>query len=354
MRAVVTCRIVSANARHGTSVGSLPAPSTPMSSRHRAWQALMSATGIRGIPLTVVGGFLGVGKTTLLNNLLRDADRRIAVFVNDFGAINIDAECIRAQDGDTISLTNGCICCGISGEFMFALAGLRDRDDPPDHVIVEASGIGDVATIVRYADIPGYRRDAAIVVVDAETVKIRTADVRTADQVLAQLRAADLVVLNKADLVTADELAVTRRWLGEMVPLAGIVETAFGEVPLAVLLGVGDRPRTAPAAPASDRPHPEYSSWSWAGDAPLDGRGLSDTIAALPDGILRVKGVLHLREDPVHRYLVQLVGRRGSIERDRIWGEGETPGSRLVMVGLPGSIVAERLDAEMGRLVVPG
>lgn len=339
--------------RPGTSVDNAPAPPNRVPLRHRVGRAIVTATGIRGIPLTVVGGFLGAGKTTLLNRLLRDADRRIAVFVNDFGAINIDAECIRARNGDTITLTNGCICCGISGEFMFALAGLRDREDPPDHVIVEASGIGDVATIVRYADIPGYRRDAAIVVVDAETVMNPEAAGRTTDHVVAQLRAADLVVLNKADLVTADQLAATRRWLGELVPFAGIVETAFGEVPAAFVLGVGDRPRPVSAAPALEHPHPEYASWSWTGDVPLDGRGLTDAIAALPDGVLRVKGVLHLREDPGHRYLVQLVGRRGSIERDRTWGDGETPGSRLVMIGLPGSIVAEHLDAEMGRLINP-
>ena len=313
----------------------------------------MTASSIRGIPLTVVGGFLGAGKTTLLNRLLRDADRRLAIFVNDFGAINIDAECIRAQEGDTISLTNGCICCGMSGEFMFALAGLRDRADPPDHVVVEASGIGDVATIVRYADMPGYRRDAAIVVVDAETVASRAADGCTADHVVAQLRAADLVVLNKADLVTAEALAGTRGWLAELVPHAGIVETSFGDVPAAFLLGLGDRPRPAPAAPTVEHPHPEYASWSWTGEAPLDGRRLSDTISALPDGVLRVKGVLHLRDDPSHRYIVQLVGRRGSIERDRPWSDAETPSSRLVMIGLPGSIATERLDAEMARLSGP-
>lgn len=302
-----------------------------------------------GIPLTVVGGFLGAGKTTLLNRMLRDSDRRIAVLVNDFGAINIDADLVAARDGDTISLTNGCICCGIGGEFTFALAGLRDRPDPPEHVVVEASGIGDVAAILQFAAMPGYRHDAAIVVVDAETARARADDTIVGAGIRAQLGPADLVVLNKTDLIDADELTATRAWLGELVPFAGLVEASFGDVPSAFLLGVHARPRRAPTSPEGQPAHSAYLSWSWSGGGALDGAGLSATLSSLPDGVLRVKGVLHLREDPAHRYLVQLVGRRGSIERERAWGD-DAPGSRLVVIGLPGSIAPDEMDATMARL----
>src|ERR1700710_2511682 len=103
------------------------------------------------IDLTVIGGFLGAGKTTLLNAVLRDpGDRRLAVLVNDFGAINIDAELVQSRDGEMLTLSNGCICCGIGGDFIAALASLRDVDEPPEQVVVEASGVADPGQIAIF------------------------------------------------------------------------------------------------------------------------------------------------------------------------------------------------------------
>ena len=313
-----------------------------------------------GILLTVIGGYLGAGKTTLLNHVLRDAgDRRLAVLVNDFGAINIDAELIESRDGAMVSLTNGCICCGIGGDFIAALALLADRDDAPEQVVVEASGIADPAQIAIFGDMPGYRRDAVVVVADAETVRARAGDEQTSLAVRAQLRAADLVVISKTDLVAPAAIADLRGWLRDLVGTStSIVEAAFGGVPTDVLLGVRDgaaRHEHAPAGGEHDHhhEHPQYESFSWSGEAPIAGRGFVDALTALPDGIVRAKGILHLREDPEHRYLLQLVGRRYSIEAGRPWGD-EAPGSRLVVIGLPGSVDLEALDATMARLTAPG
>jgi G3E family GTPase len=313
-----------------------------------------------GILLTVIGGYLGAGKTTLLNHVLRDAgDRRLAVLVNDFGAIDIDAELVESRDGAMLSLTNGCICCGIGGDFIAALARLRDVDDPPEHVVVEASGVADPGQIAIFGDMPGYVRDAVVVVADAETVRIRADDERTGHQVLAQLRAADLLVISKTDLVDAAALPELRAWLRTVVgPSTGIVDAPFGDVPTDVLLGVRDPGDAAIARPAHGRPHdgghdhalhPAYETWSFAAAASLSGAGLVEAIAALPDGIVRAKGILHLREDPAHRYVLQLVGRRYAIQADRPWGD-EPAGSRLVVIGLPGSVDAAALDATMARL----
>ena len=319
------------------------------------------------IALTVIGGFLGAGKTTLLNELLRDAgDRRLAVLVNDFGAINIDAELVQSRDGEMISLRNGCICCGVSGDFIGELALLRDRDDPPEHVVVEASGVADPGAIVALGDMPGYRRDAAVIVADAESVRARAADETTGPLVRRQLRAADLIVLNKSDLVAQDELALTHDWLRELAGAStAIVQTSFGAVPVDVALGA--RPAVAassqPDAPAPDvaehdhhghdhAPHPDFETWSWSGAAPLSGAGLVAALKALPDGIVRAKGLLHLREDPQRRYVLQLVGRRYSIEADRSWGEA-TPASQLVVIGLPGSVDVAGLTSVVERLSAP-
>jgi len=315
-----------------------------------------------GILLTVVGGYLGAGKTTLLNHVLRDAgDRRLAVLVNDFGAINVDAELIESRDGEMVSLTNGCICCGIGGDFIAALASLRDVDDPPEQVVVEASGVADPAQIAVFGDMPGYVRDAVVVVADAETVRARAEHPDTGHQVRAQLRAADLLVVNKTDLVEPAALADTRAWLRELAgPSTGIVDAAFGRVPTDVLIGARAVAAEVkrPAPPAGDHAehdhddahdHPHYETWSWSGEAALSGAGLVEELQALPEGIVRAKGILHLREDPQQRYVLQLVGRRYSIEARGTWG-GDVPASCLVVIGLPGSVDEQALDATLGRL----
>ena len=316
---------------------------------------MATATPRAPIQLTVIGGFLGAGKTTLLNQLLHDAgDRRLAVLVNDFGAINIDAELVQSRDGEMVSLKNGCICCGVTGDFIAELALLRDRPDPPAHVVVEASGVADPGAIVVLGDLPGYRRDAAVVVADAETVRERAAAEATRHQITAQLRAADLLVLNKSDLVDAEQLAQTHAWLREIAgPSTAIVETSFGAVPIDVVLGA--RAEIAPQAQEHDHKghghadHPSFATWSWSGRDAISGAGLVDAIKALPDGIVRAKGVLHLCEDSANRYVLQVVGRRFGIEADRPWG-AEQPASQLVVIGLPGSVDEQQLEATLAQL----
>lgn len=319
---------------------------------------MASAAPREPIGLTVIGGFLGAGKTTLLNRLLRDpGDRRLAVLVNDFGAINIDAELVQARDGELVSLTNGCICCGVSGDFIGELALLRDRSDPPGHVVVEASGVADPGQIAVLGDLPGYRRDAAVVVADAETVRGRAAGEHTGHQILGQLRAADLLVLNKTDLVGGERLAELRAWLREIAgPSTAIVETAFGAIPADVVLGLRADERRGTDGGGHGHDHgAAFQTWSWSGERPISGAGLVEELQALPDGIVRAKGLLRLREDDAHRYVLQVVGRRFSIQADRPWGEDEERASQLVVIGLPGAVDAARLTATLARLAAgPG
>ena len=209
----------------------------------------------KSIPVTVIGGYLGSGKTTLLNTLLRGAHGlRLAVLVNDFGSINIDAELIAAHDGDTISLANGCICCSRQDNLGAAFYALAARPNPPDHIVIEASGVADPRRIARYAQaIPGLRLDGIIVLADAELIRRQARDKYVGDTVLQQLQAADLIVLSKTDLITPDTVLEVRAWLAAQALGARIVEAVAGWLPLAFVLGL-DTTLDAPHQPPSSAP----------------------------------------------------------------------------------------------------
>src|ERR1700722_19550633 len=140
------------------------------------------------IPLTVIGGFLGAGKTTLVNHLLHTATRRYGVLVNDFGAIVVDAALIASGNGDTIALTNGCVCCGMSGDLGDGLVRLAGRQPPIEHVIVEASGVSDPGRVAELASIePGFGLEPIVVVADASALERQLHDRWVADTVRGQL-----------------------------------------------------------------------------------------------------------------------------------------------------------------------
>src|SRR3954471_13706975 len=139
-------------------------------------QALRAAP--RSLPFTVIGGFLGAGKTTLLNRLLVEPHGlRLAVLVNDFGRINIDAALVASRSADTIALTNGCACCSVSGDLTRALVDLAQREDPPHAIVIEASGVADPRSLAQVALAnPALRLDALVTIVDAETLFTHAAD----------------------------------------------------------------------------------------------------------------------------------------------------------------------------------
>src|SRR5664279_6119273 len=185
----------------------------------------------RRTPFTVIGGFRGAGKTTLVNHLLHEAAaggaaQRIAVLVNDFGAVNIDAALIESKTADTIALTNGCVCCQIGDDLTMALVRVLEAAEPFDAIVVEASGVSDpwrIAQIAR-AD-PTLALEGIFVVVDASAVMAQAVDPLLADTIVRQFRSADLLLLNKVDLVGAAALAATRQWVAATAGSIEIVET---------------------------------------------------------------------------------------------------------------------------------
>ena len=300
------------------------------------------------IPVTLIGGYLGAGKTSLLNHLLTHAGgERIAVLVNDFGALGLDAALVARRDADTVTLTNGCVCCSIADDFGTALDAQVRAGEPPKRIVVETSGVAEPAKTARYASgWPGVRLDAVLTVVDLETIRARAKDRFVGDLVVRQVESADLIVANKSDRVDASTRRSTTQWLARRAPRAAQVETSHGRVAPAVVLGVdlresggfgegasdsGFRSRSpnAPVSPASepsDRMEPESRAATdrdalppfvrvscRAGD-PLDRAALLTALGALPGAVVRFKGVVRLREHPDRPYVLQGVGRRWSLE----------------------------------------
>jgi G3E family GTPase len=166
------------------------------------------------VPAILIGGYLGAGKTTLVNHLLRHAGgRRLAVLVNDFGEVSIDADLIVGAADGVLSLAGGCVCCSFGSDLVGTLAEVLRREPAPDTVLIETSGVGIPSAVARAARlVPGLRLEATVVVADAPTVQARAADRYVGDTVRQQLDDADLLLLNQTDRVDAATLARLQAW----------------------------------------------------------------------------------------------------------------------------------------------
>ena len=336
----------------------------------------------RAIPVTVLGGYLGAGKTTLVNQILRRAaGRRIAVLVNDFGDIGIDADLIESQDGDVINLAGGCVCCSYGSDLMAALMRLPQMAPTPDRVLIECSGVALPRSVGRTVTlVGGLALDAVIVVADAQTLRGRAADRYVGDTVLGQLRDADLVVLNKTDLCAREEIAALHDWLREAAPRAAVLESERGAVAIELLFGddatagiasgaagqaepaaaadagttlglVGARsdPRAREGAPriaplAAHHAGSVFESLSWRFDAPVDVRELVAALDADALGLARVKGFVNDRDGRC--WLVQAVGRRVELST---WNAAPEAGGHLACIGARGRFDRAAIVATLER-----
>ena len=260
-------------------------------------------------PLVVIGGFLGAGKTTLLNRLLAQSRGRIAVLVNDFGAINVDAGLIAEHDGKTMRLTNGCVCCSLADGFLDTM--MRVLAEPFDKVVVEASGVGDPAAIAEIALVePSLVLGAVLVLANAERLPRQLADARIGDTVRRQIRAADIVVLNKLDLVDDEGRVAARSAIGAAKPGARIVEAVGAALPLALIADAEAPPRSRFRA-VSDH-EAVFRRLDYRREGVFDRAALTAALDGMPPSLQRLKGHLSLAGEG--SWLLQMVGPRWTLE----------------------------------------
>lgn len=323
------------------------------------------------IPATVITGFLGAGKTSLIRNLIENANgKRLALIINEFGDLGVDGDVLKGcgnencSEEDIVELANGCICCTVADEFLPTIQALLDRKDRPDHIIVETSGLALPKPLIRAFGWPEVRTqvtvDGVITVIDGPAYRDglfasnpdAVQEQREADENLDhdspleelfedQLNCADLIILNKADMLSDAEVARAISDIGKEVrPSVKLVKASHGKIDASILLGIGAAAeddleiRKSHHDGDDDHEHDDFESFVLDLPNPSSPEELVARLQAAIEahGILRVKGFIAVAGKEM-RMVVQGVGNRIQHYYDREWNDGEPQTSRLVVIG---------------------
>jgi G3E family GTPase len=301
------------------------------------------------LPVTLVTGFLGSGKTTLVNHILSNRqDVKAAVLVNELGAIGIDNDLIVGAEDGMIELSNGCICCSTNNDLLDGIVRVLGRSEPVDHMLVETSGVADPLPIAQTFLRPEFRDalrlDAIVAVADAEQFSLDFFDGTAAR---SQLRHADAVLVNKCDAVDEARLGVVEERIRSINAEARLVRTTRSAVALPLILDV-DLFRATPDDHGHHHAHLEddgFVSLSFESDRPFSAQRLQEFLEARPPGLFRGKGFLWLAETG-KRHIFHLVGGRFTLEEDR----RPPSANRLVLIGR--EVDVEELRSRLARCLV--
>jgi G3E family GTPase len=303
----------------------------------------------RQITFTVIGGFLGAGKTSLVNRVLAGGgDTRFAVLVNDFGALNIDRSLVESRDERIIQLSNGCICCSLAGGLVDAMVSLMAWRDRIDHILIEASGVSYPGRIMDFARIdPDLRPGLTLVLVDAASMPDQINDPRLAEVIAAQMQDADMFLLTKTDIASDDEVIRTHDYLATHQAQAPVV-TARADDPDIIALLLSDDAGAFPDMSSPDipdpkrlsngghsayrtsaedhRPHAGFVSAAMSATTPIDAAAFRAVCSAHSRLLVRGKGFVRFAEGT---HVWQQSGRRTEFHPA---GQAAPTGSRIVLI----------------------
>lgn len=317
---------------------------------------VLAHAGRAPIPITIVGGPAGAGKTTLLRRLVgRNDGRRVAIVVDDPAALRIDAGYVARSDEHGLLLRNGCVCLGFDGEIATALSWVQSQPGLTDHVVIEASSDASLLRMSGYAYMPGFCPGGNILVMSAPDVGREEPGSADVDETfIAQLRHAELIVLNHTDRISPPLRRSARRWLQQYASQARVVESERCCIPTAMLLGIGLTHAPAHSVLGEWTPsyavdsgrrqnritqprhNDDYRAWVLTTRNPLDARAFRRWVSTLPESILRGDGVVRLQSEARHPFQFRLCGTRWSLTPNGAPGD-RTPTSWISLVGLASS-----------------